>query len=888
MITWITTAGNLANIVERITVDILVEATSDLGEVRYEVIAGHLPRGLRLIGNRIKGSPVEVRRYTESRFVIRASDGVDLEDRTFSISVDGSDLPQWITREGFLNVGAGESYFVLDNAYVNFHLEAIDPDISAGDELEYYLSPLGGDLPPGLSLSRDGVISGFTDPIFALENRSQVTGYYDTSGYDIVPLDVVAARSNGFDSYFYDNVTYDYTEPNLAPRRLSRFYTFIVVVSDGANEVKRIFKIWVVTDEFLKADNSIVQVDTTLFLADSSSNRVPLWITESYLGRVRADNYVTIYLDVYDPPTLSGTITYFLLNKNPDGSDSVLPPGMVLDTITGEIAGKVPYQRAVTKPYTFTMQAVDFPIILAEEDYVLVGDWDPTRIYRVNEAVRYAGFIFIALQANRGVLPIDGPFWNLGVATSEKTFTVDIIGEIDSSIEWISEEEIGVIKPNQPSTLFVKANSLLYGNKVVYEFVSGRLPPGLELISDGIIKGKVKQFADAQGPGLTRVFDKFITYSNLSSPFNVNDIITGISSGAKAKILNLDLDQNKIYYDLYKEENNTLIRDRNSVDFIDGENITIGSSTAVIDSSPLEFNNTFDFETTTYDRKFVFKVKARDTANFAEDIRQFYIQVTADDTKTYANLYFKAFQNKEKRLSWYNFITDNDIFRIPEIYRYGDLNFGVQPELKVLLFAGIESVEAVRYVQAMSRNHYRKQLRFGDVKYAVAKDPSTQIPLYEVVYIEIIDEYEKNGKSISRTIELGDTIESKLLISYDAIKVDSDIPLASQSDHQRIFPNSFKNMRARVKEIGQRDREFLPLWMRSIQPDSFVESGFVKALTLCFLKPGNAEATISRIKSSGFDFKSIDFTVDRYLIDVLNGEIENKYLAFPQRGEKLP
>ena len=820
MITWITNAGNIANIIERVTVDIPVEASSDFGSVSYEVIAGTLPRGLRLVGNRIKGSPVEVRRYTESRFVIRASDGQDLEDRTFTISVDGSDIPQWITREGFLNVGNGKSYFVLDNAYVNFHLEAIDPDISAGDELEYYLSPLGGDLPPGLSLSRDGIISGFTDPIFALENRSQVTGYYDTSGYDIVPLDVVAARSNGFDSYFYDNVTYDYTEPNAAPRRLSRFYTFIVVVSDGTNEVKRVFKIWVVTDEFLKADNSIIQVDTTLFLADSTSNRVPLWITESYLGRIRADNYVTIYLDVYDPPTLSGTITYFLLDKNPDGSDSVLPPGMVLDTVTGEIAGRVPYQRAVTKPYTFTMQAVDFPITLAEENYILVGDWDPTRIYRVNEAVRYAGFIYIALQSNRGVLPIDGPVWNLGVATSEKTFTVDIIGEIDSSIEWVSDEAIGIIKPNQPSTLFVKANSLLYGNKVIYEFVSGKLPPGLELISDGIIKGKVKQFADTNGPGLTRFFD----------------------------------------------------RDSSLDD-------SVGSQT---------FTTTFDFGSTTFDRKFVFNVKARDTANFAEDIRQFYIQVTADDTKTYANLYFKAFQSKEKRLSWYDFITDNDIFRIPEIYRYGDSNFGVQSELKVLLFAGIESVEAVKYVQAMSRNHYRKQLRFGDVKYSVAKDPATQVPLYEVVYVEVVDEYEKNGASISKTIELSDTIESKILISYDAIKVDSDVPLASQSDHQRIFPNSFKNMRSRIKSIGDRDREFLPLWMRSIQPTSFVETGYVKALVLCFLKPGNAEATVSRIESSGFDFKSINFTVDRYLIDVLDGEIENKYLAFPQRGEKLP
>jgi hypothetical protein len=170
----------------------------------------------------------------------------------------------------------------------------------------------------------------------------------------------------------------------------------------------------------------------------------------------------------------------------------------------------------------------------------------------------------------------------------------------------------------------------------------------------------------------------------------------------------------------------------------------------------------------------------------------------------------------------------------------------------------------------------------------VAKDPTTQIPIYEAVYVEISDEYEKNGKSISKIIELGDQIESKVLISYDAIKVDSDIPFVSDSDHQRIFPNSFKNMRARVKEIGERDREFLPLWMRSIQPEAAVETGYVKALVLCFVKPGFSEGTVSRIKSSGFDFKSIDFTVDRYLIDVLDGEIENKYLAFPQRGEKIP
>ena len=814
MITWVTQTGSLGIITERVTLEIPLTATSDVGPVTYSLIAGRLPRGLRLTGNTIKGSPTEVRRFTESKFVVRASDGVDLEDRTFSLSVDGSDLPIWLTNEGFLNVGDNQAYFVLDNAYVNFQLEADDEDLNAGDTLEFYVVPQGGELPPGLTLSSTGLISGFTDPVFAVDYQENTTGAYDTSGFDIVPLDVSESRSNGFDTFLYDNTTYDYAEPSRAPRRLSRFYSFIVGVSDGVNEIRRLFRIWVVTEEFLQADNSILQVDTNLFQADNTGDRVPLWITESNLGRFRANNYVTIYLDVYDPPSLEGTITYFLLDTNPDSSVSTLPPGMELDTITGEIAGRVPYQAAITKTYQFTMQAVNFPTRLASENYTLVGDWSSTTTYITNQAVRYQGFIYVCLQEHRNVVPVEGPYWDLGVSTTAKTFTVDIIGEIESAIEWVTGSDLGTIKPNQPSKLFVQANGLLYGGKVVYELASGTLPPGLSLLSTGIILGKVKQFADSTSGGLTRFFDS-------------NGITT-------------------------------------------------------------TFNTTFDGSDTSFDQKFTFTIKARDTANFAESTKQFFVSVIANNTKTFANLYVKAFQNKEKRLEWYDFITDSNIFRSSEVYRYGDPNFGVQPELKVLVFAGIESTDAALYVQAMGKNHYRKQLRFGQVKSAVAKDPTTQEIIYETVYVEVVDEYEKNGKSINKVIELPDNLNSKVLVSYDSIRIDSNIPLISDSDHQRIFPNSFKNMRSRIKAIGERDREFLPLWMRSIQEQSFVETGYVKALVLCYVQPGKSSGVISRINSSGFDFKSIDFTADRYLIDILDGEIEDKYLAYPQRGEKLP
>jgi hypothetical protein len=821
-IRWITPAGNIGTFTERITVDIPLSASSNIGTITYSVIAGRLPRGLRLRGNSIVGSPTEVRVFTTSRFVIRASDGADIEDRTFSITIDGDDIPEWITNEGFLNVGPNNAYFVLDNSKVDFQLQVRDPDLVAGDKLEYFLIQSGGELPPGLTLTRSGRIFGFTDPIFALEYTDSPTGAYDSGAFDIIPLDVSAAPTVGFDSFLYDFESFDVSETSKAPRRLSRFYTFVVGVTDGIHEIRRLFRIWVVTEEFLKADNTLVQVDTNLFQADSDGTRKPIWITESNIGRIRANNFVTIFLEVYNPPTLPGSIVYFLLSTNPDGSASRIPPGLTLDPATGTLAGRVPYQSAVTKNYQFTMQAVNFPPVLFDENYVIVGDWDSTTSYELNQAVRFNGFIWLCREPHRNRRPEqESIYWELGVSTSEKTFSVEIIGEIESAIEWITDEDLGTILPNIPSTLKLEAKILIGSSQTIYELVSGRIPPGLELIPNGQIQGKVRQFTNTSGPGLTRFYEKTDTALDEST------------------------------------------RSRN-------------------------YDVSFDGFTSTFDREFRFSVKARDVFGAADSTRQFRVRVNAEKNFTFSNLYLKAFQSKEKRLAWYNFITDSDIFREEEIYRFGDPDFGIQSELKMLLFAGIESRDAQWFIQAMSRNHYKKQLRFGEPKSAVAKDPITQEVIYETIYVDIVDEFEKNGKSISKEINLPDKINSKVLVSFDAIRVDSDIPFVSDRDHQRIFPNSFKNMRSRIKTIGERDREYLPLWMRSIQPGTFVEPGFVKALVLCYLKPGFSPVVLSRLKNRQFDFKTIDFTADRYLIDAIGGEIENKYLAFRQRGEKLP
>jgi len=68
--------------------------------------------------------------------------------------------------------------------------------------------------------------------------------------------------------------------------------------------------------------------------------------------------------------------------------------------------------------------------------------------------------------------------------------------------------------------------------------------------------------------------------------------------------------------------------------------------------------------------------------------------------------------------------------------------------------------------------------------------------------------------------------------------------------------------------------------MRSIQENSYTELDWVPAIPICFCKPGSADEIILNIKNSSFDFKLLDYTIDRYIIDSVDGYYEDKYLVF--------
>ena len=161
---WITKTGDLGKVSSQQFFDLVLQAedSDGQGEITFELIAGTLPKGLQVDPNGyINGSPE--RSYTvqgvpfstnvdiTSNFTIRAKNSLDdsITDRSFFITVTGN-FPPVITSL------ADPLGTFLDGTEISLQLNAID--INTDDTLTWSL--LDGNLPPGITLDSNGLISG--------------------------------------------------------------------------------------------------------------------------------------------------------------------------------------------------------------------------------------------------------------------------------------------------------------------------------------------------------------------------------------------------------------------------------------------------------------------------------------------------------------------------------------------------------------------------------------------------------------------------------------------------------------------------------------------------------------------------------------------------------
>jgi Putative Ig domain len=662
--------------------DVHVQLPISVAGASYTVISGKLPPGLSLVSEYIAGTILEIPRETTFKFCIRAKIASQIADRTFTMTVNGASPTIILTPPGILAIGQHQQFYAMEETYVNFQISAIDSDTAAGQKLSYFVPSGHGVLPPGLSLSLDGLISGYVDPILSLSPAS--------------------ISANGYDSYQYDSVFYDMSFFEVTLNELNKTYAFDVTISDGNSVATSNFAIFVIGNKYLRIDNDIATVDSTMITSDSTCVVAPIWLTPSYFGVYRANNYATLLSATYSTRAVSYAID----------SISNLPPGLDFDSRTGGIFGIIPFQLSAIKTYAFTITAT-----------VIDGSGE--------------------------------------IASTAKQFTVDIIGELASVITWQTSSNLGIIYANVISELAVVATSSLTANTVQYTIIEKNgegLPSGLQLELDGSLSGKATLASNA-------------------------------------------------------------------------------------DTS--------------------FTIRATDAVSIID--RTFTLQVNLSDTYLYSNIHVKPLMSISNRKYWNNFINDSQIFTPSSIYRMSDKDHGLQTELSMLIYAGIQRADATTYVSAMNQNHKRKRFQFGEVSIKTATNLVTNKPLYEVICVSMLDRLEPNGKHLP------------LSVTFNEL---------SNPDKLSYYPSSISNWRTRISQATTLQTPLvtnnlcLPLWMRSVNPATLQELGFTSSIPLCFCKVGTAANILLNIKHSGFNFALLDYSVDRYIIDAVNGYEFDKYLEF--------
>jgi hypothetical protein len=269
------------------------------------------------------GIPLPVAADTTSRFAVRAyTNTKQLADRTFTITVTGNNSVSWVTPAGTIGT------YYDGNQITSLQVQYQDTDIYAHP----VVTLISGSLPPGLTISSSGVISGYIEPT--------------------IPVGAVPGFSRD-GTQGYDHYPYDFTTISTTTN-----YEFTLRVTNGQSSDTRTFDILVYALDTMTADNTQLTADNTFVTADVTPQVPPIITTPvGSIGSARSDNFFAFQFTGVD---FNGNQIQFLASTS-------LPPGLTLDPTSGWLYGYIPVSGLANTVYSFQLfaQEINNPSVVS-------------------------------------------------------------------------------------------------------------------------------------------------------------------------------------------------------------------------------------------------------------------------------------------------------------------------------------------------------------------------------------------------------------------------------------------------------------------------------------------------------------------------------------------
>ena len=643
------------------------------------------------------------------------------------------------------------------------------------------------------------LISGALPPGVVISSRGVISGVIAPL---VGPPDTAQAG--------YDDTPKDLYPNDFTTRSTSQNFQFTLEVTDGKDSNFRTFEIFVYSKDSMSADTTDFTADNTWITADVTPTRTPVLLTSpDTLGRVRSDNYFYFKFDAVDFD--GDALTY----EASSGLATSPPPGLTLDPETGWLHGYLEQQGPVEISYQFTVTVYKtaYPTIRSE----------PT------------------------------------------TFTMTVIGDIDTEVIWLTDPDLGTIDNGATSTLEVAAVNV-GGRTLQYRIVSGsdsKLPQGLTLLPSGNIAGKVSFNTFAVDGGTTTFdtvkqtrLDPDPTTFDMKFTFTVNAYAPQ-TEGIGYKVSGIVITNGGSGYSYSNPPTVTIAPPPPSSGAIQAtvSSITIasGAITAVsinnAGSGYLSPPAVYITGGSGTNATATVTVSPAELINAVSVFRTFTVTVNRAYNEPYESLYIKCMPPPADRDLINNLIQNQDIIPEDVLYRRDDPNFSVATEVVYTHAYGLTASTLDQYVQAMTINHYWRDITLGEIRTARALDSAGNV-LYEVVYSAVIDNLLNNS---------GLSVGKQVTLAYPVVQDDGTISV--------VYPNSLPNMRDQIIDSVGQVTQGLPLWMTSKQANGNV-LGFVPAWIIAYVKPGESGRVAYNIQQQFGDLLNrVDFEVDRYELD---------------------